>query len=128
MLAHFPLVKRNIRQVISSSQFACIGDTHVSNLKTYFSTNWNVKYYLFLSFVGGSKFAEEGPYSLAVLGRGVRIRYRIWTGGPNLGGGAGPNPLGRRETTFELTHATVKAFLSDIISSLNHIKNFPRTK
>ena len=124
MLAHFPLVKRNIRQVISSSQFACIGDTHVSNLKTYFSTNWNVKYYLFLSFVGGFKFAgsifvsslEPGsPYPLPDLDRGSKSE-------------GGPNPLGRRETTFEPTHATVKAFLSDIISSLNHIKNFPRTK
>ena len=76
MLAHFPLVKRNIRQVISSSQFACIGDTHVSNLKTYFSTHWHVKYYLFLSFVGGSKFVSGlgpgSPYPLPDLDRGSK--------------------------------------------------------
>ena len=40
-----------------------------------------------LSFVEGSKSAEGGPNPLADLDRGVHIRSRIWTGGPNLGGG-----------------------------------------
>ena len=31
---------------------------------------------------------------------------------------------GRRETTFELTSATVKALLSDFISLPNHTRNF----
>ena len=33
------------------------------------------------SFVGGSKSAKGGPYSLADLDRGVHISQRIWTGG-----------------------------------------------
>ena len=49
MLAHFSLVKRNIRRVISSCQVVCINDTHV------------------LDGGGG------GPYPLADLDRGIQI-------------------------------------------------------
>ena len=36
---------------------------------------------------GVSKSAKGGPNPLADMDRGVQIRYRIWTGGPNPRGG-----------------------------------------
>ena len=74
----------------------------------------------------GGPNSQRGSIFVSGLGPGSRIRYRIWTGGPNLRGG--PNPLGHREITFELTLAAVKAFLSDIISLMNHIKKIPKNK
>ena len=41
------------------------------------------------SFVGGSKSAEEGPYPLADLDRGIQIK-------------GGPNPLGIFETPKDI--------------------------
>ena len=45
-----------------------------------------------LSFVGGSKSAEEGPNPLVYFDRGggVHIRQRIWTGGSISASGFGP--------------------------------------
>ena len=86
MLAHLPLVKRNIGRVISSCQFVCIGDTHILNLKhtlvrteilSIISFYENVKNDVFTQFCFLSSacgFGPGGPYPLADLDRGVQIR------------------------------------------------------
>ena len=83
MLAHFPLVKRNIRQAISSCQFVCIGDTIILNSNILYhalkrkvlpiSTRTLRTMFLLGSVAGGSKSAEMGPYPLADLDRGAQI-------------------------------------------------------
>ena len=88
ILPHFPLVKRNIRRDASSYELTIhmfwiknilqyalerkVSSIFIRTLRMMFS----------LSFVGGSKSAEGGPYPLTDLDRGVHIRQRIWTGGP----------------------------------------------
>ena len=74
MLAHFPLVKRNVRQAISSCQFVCISDTHILNSNILYhalkrkvlpiSTRTLRTMFSLGSVAGGSKSAEMGPYPL----------------------------------------------------------------
>ena len=105
MLAHFPLVKRNIRQAISSCQFVCIGDTIILNSNILYhalkrkvlpiSTRTLRTMFLLGSVAGGSKSAEMGPYPLADFDRG----------GPNLGWSKSARTPGRHIESFEVLPA-----------------------
>ena len=73
MLAHLPLVKRNIGRVISSCQFVCIGDTHILNSKhTLVRTE-------ILSIISFYENVKDDVFTQFCWG--VHIRLRIWTGG-----------------------------------------------
>ena len=70
-----------------------------------------------LSFVEAVQI--RGGWSISACGFGPGGAF-----GPGLQIKGGSKSAAHREITFELTRATVKAFLSDIISLLHRIENF----
>ena len=105
MLAHFPLVKRNIRQAISSCQFVCIGDTHILNS--------NILYHaLKRKVLPISTRTLRTMFSLGSVARGVQICgdgsifvSRFGPGGPNLGWSKSARTPGRHIESFEVLPA-----------------------
>ena len=74
-------------------------------LKTYFRTHWNEKYYLFLRGRSGWCFhpVQMGGGGDFQSAEGVQIREQIWKGGGS------PNPLGHRhfETPKDIDDFTI---------------------
>ena len=105
MLAHFPLVKRNIRQAIPSCQFVCIGDTHILNS--------NILYHaLKRKVLPISTRTLRTMFSLGSVAGGVQICgdgsifvSRFGPGGPNLGWSKSARTPGRHIESFEVLPA-----------------------
>ena len=105
MLAHFPLVKRNIRQAISSCQFVCIGDTHILNSNILYralkrkvlpiSTRTLRTMFSLGSVAGGVQICGDGSIFVS----------RFGPGGPNLGWSKSARTPGRHIESFEVLPA-----------------------
>ena len=104
MLAHFPLVKRNIRQAISSCQFLCIGDTHILNSNILYHalkrkvlpiSTRTLRTMFSLGSVGGVQICGDGSIFVS----------RFGPGGPNLGWSKSARTPGRHIESFEVLPA-----------------------